>query len=109
MKRPYQQVESPVRVVNIKSGEHYDVYIGRPSKWGNPFRIGRDGDRAEVLRKYRKWLTAIGRDGRHRSLFYDATTELSGKVLGCYCAPEPCHGDVIIEAMDAYWHGLWSS
>jgi len=35
----------------------YDVYIGRPSKWGNPFAIGRDGDRATVIRKYQQWLS----------------------------------------------------
>ena len=38
-------------VVNLRK-ERFDVYIGRGSKWGNPFRIGADGDRVEVIRKY---------------------------------------------------------
>ena len=100
--------EAPAGVVNIRSGEPYDVFIGRPSKWGNPFKIGRDGDRDEVLRKYERWLMEL-RNGRYRPLFYEATTELSGKVLGCYCAPLRCHGDVLIERVDAYYHALWSS
>jgi len=39
-------------VINIKSGNNYDVYIGRPSKWGNPFVIGKDGTRKEVVAQY---------------------------------------------------------
>jgi hypothetical protein len=44
------------RVVHCRR-EKYDVYIGRPSKWGNPFVVGRDGNRLEVIKKYRLWLT----------------------------------------------------
>jgi hypothetical protein len=44
-----------MRVVHCKK-EKYDVYIGRPSKWGNPFVIGKHGDRAAVIRKYREWV-----------------------------------------------------
>ena len=40
----------------VKIDQPYDVYIGRPSKWGNPFRIGPDGNREEVIRKYRDWI-----------------------------------------------------
>lgn len=73
------------RVVHCKR-ESYDVYIGRPSKWGNPFAIGPDGTREEVIVKYREWL--LEQDGLNVS-------ELTGKVLGCWCAPKPCHGDVL--------------
>ena len=77
------------RVVNIAHEEPYDVYIGRPSKWGNPFIIGRDGTRKEVVEKYRMWLS------EHPELIEEAKKELKGKVLGCWCKPKSCHGDVL--------------
>jgi len=76
-------------VVHCKRHAH-DVYIGRPSKWGNPFVIGKDGDRAEVIAKYRAW-------GQARGLDKAAKAELKGKVLACWCSPLPCHGDVLAE------------
>lgn len=76
-------------VVHCKKAK-YDVYIGRPSKWGNPFEIGKDGTRAEVIRKYRKWL-------RKQPGLMKAIRQLKGKVLGCWCHPKPCHGDVLAE------------
>lgn len=71
--------------------QDYDVYIGRPTKWGNPFVIGKDGDRNEVISKYREWLN------RHPNLIEDAKKELRGRILGCFCAPKACHGDVLAE------------
>ena len=72
----------------------YDVYIGRPSCWGNPFEIGRDGDREEVIRKYEEWIMKqphlLARLG-----------ELKGKVLGCWCHPRACHGDVLARLADS--------
>lgn len=76
-------------VVHCKRSKH-DVYIGRPSKWGNPFVIGRDGNRAEVIQKYREYAIKKG-------LHIVAKTELKGKVLGCFCSPQACHGDVLAE------------
>lgn len=67
------------------------IYIGRPSKWGNPFEIGKDGDRDEVVDKYAAYLFS------NRELFHAAKTELKGKSLVCFCAPKKCHGDVL------YW------
>ena len=72
----------------------FDVYIGRPSKWGNPFIIGRDGERDEVIEKYRRWIQTQPR-------LLQALPELRGKVLGCWCAPKPCHGDVLLELANA--------
>ncbi|MGB3388463.1 MAG: DUF4326 domain-containing protein [Pseudaminobacter sp.] len=66
------------------------VYIGRPSKWGNPFVIGRDGSREEVIEKYRAWLAS-------QPELLDALDELRGRDLVCWCAPQGCHGDVLIE------------
>lgn len=75
-------------VVHCKK-EPYDVYIGRSSKWGNPFIIGRDGNRETVVRLFRESLTENQRE--------EARRELRGKVLGCWCKPELCHGDVLVE------------
>ena len=45
------------RVLNKRTGTHDGaIYIGRGSKWGNPFVIGKDGTRAEVIEKYGQWL-----------------------------------------------------
>ena len=70
------------------------VYVGRPSKWGNPFVIGKDGTRAEVIEKYRKfiWDHVFTSD-----LFMADLRELKGKDLVCYCAPKPCHADILLE------------
>ncbi len=62
------------------------VYVGRPSKWGNPFHlIGMR--RPEAVDKYRQWLPTSGLD----------VSELRGKDLVCWCAPLPCHADVLLE------------
>jgi len=80
------------QVVNCRK-EHYDVYIGRPSKWGNPFEIGKDGNRTEVILKYRKYIL------NNKNLVKDLH-ELKGKTLGCWCKPKPCHGDVLVSLVD---------
>jgi Domain of unknown function (DUF4326) len=80
------------KVVHCKR-DSYDVYIGRPSKWGNPFVIGRDGTRSEVIEMYRTWLYLEPRT----KLREEARRELRGKRLGCFCAPLACHGDILLE------------
>jgi hypothetical protein len=77
------------KVVHCKR-EPYDVYIGRPSKWGNKFVIEKDGTREEVIEKYREWLL------QQKDLM-DDLHELKGKTLGCWCSPQACHGDVLSE------------
>lgn len=77
------------KVVHCKR-EPYDVYIGRPSKWGNPFVIEKDGTRKEVIEKYKEWLL------QQKDLM-DSLHELKGKNLGCWCSPQACHGDVLSE------------
>jgi hypothetical protein len=79
-------------VVHCKR-ESYDVYIGRPSKWGNPFVIGEDGDREAVIRAFERYVL-------DSELIHDIG-ELRGKVLGCWCAPLPCHGDVLLRLANA--------
>jgi hypothetical protein len=80
------------KVVN-KRLEAFDVYIGRPSKWGNPFEIGKHGTRIEVITKYEEYLL-------NSPSLMDALHELKGKKLGCYCKPMPCHGDILVKYAD---------
>lgn len=82
-------------VVHCKKTQ-YDVYIGRPTKWGNPFTIGRDGTRDEVIQKYREWITT-------QPELLGSVHELKGKRIACWCAPHYCHGDVLAELADGIW------
>lgn len=82
-------------VVNLnRANGRYTVYIGRPSKWGNPFVIGRDGNRDQVCEKYERWIRS------QTDLMADAKRELKGQVLGCYCKPHRCHGDTLAKIAD---------
>lgn len=65
------------------------VFIGRPSKWGNPFVIGKHGTREQVILKYIDWI-------QNQPHLMNSLSELKGKNLICYCAPKLCHGDVLI-------------
>lgn len=65
-------------------------YVGRPTKWGNPFVIGRDGTREEVIAKYEEYL--LNNPGLMSELH-----ELTGKDLVCFCAPLACHADVLVK------------
>lgn len=70
------------------------VYIGRPGPWGNPFVIGEDGDRAEVIQRYEAWLLA------QPEMIERMRSELRGKDLVCWCAPLPCHGNIILRLLE---------
>lgn len=85
---------SKTQVVHCKKS-NYDVYIGRPSDWGNPFVIGKDGDRDDVIQKYRNWIK------RQPDLLARVKKELQGRRIACWCKPEACHGDVLAEIADA--------
>ena len=93
-------------VVNVREG-YFDVYIGREtgrlrgSKWGNPFVIGKDGNRTEVLSAYALWV-------RRQPELMASLEELRGKALGCWCVEEPvtevraekvCHGEVLLQLL----------
>ena len=90
------------RAVNALK-ERYDVYIGRPGRglagpFGNPFKVGRDGTREECIEKYRAYFY---RRLEEEPEFKKAVLELKGKVLGCFCVPLKCHGDVIVEYLES--------
>lgn len=78
-------------IANIKKGEKYTVYIGRGSIFGNQFRIGLDGTRGEVIAKYEACVQ--NNDEIMKAIFDLCETD----ILGCYCSPLPCHGEVIIK------------
>lgn len=90
------------KVVN-KYREAYDTYIGRGSKWGNPFTHIASGTKAqyvvanreEAIAAYREWIT----QGNGKYLLNDLH-ELQGKTLGCFCKPQACHGDVLVELLN---------
>lgn len=71
------------------------VYIGRPSRWGNPFPVGDFKSRQECLDAYAKWLYS------QPDLVEAVKTELRGKDLVCYCTPKACHGDLLLKIANA--------
>lgn len=73
------------------------VYVGRPTKWGNPFVIGKDGTRLEVIAKYKAWLAEAFDPLQAHQFVNDAIRELGGKDLVCWCAPLRCHAYVLLE------------
>lgn len=93
----------------IRVGRHYEPgaqYIGRGSPLGNPFRIGRDGDRNRVCDKYEEWF-----DLQVRQKSPGVMNELrrlhrlaqrGDLILGCYCSPNRCHGETIKRFLDAH-------
>jgi hypothetical protein len=90
---------SATRVVHCKRAP-FDVYIGRPSKWGNRFtHLARSradivvGSREEAVARYKEWILT-------QPELLAALSELQGKVLGCWCAPKACHGHVLAELAD---------
>lgn len=83
-------------VVN-KYKEPYDIYIGRGSKWGNPFShkdntkaIYKTNTKEESIEKYKEWIQT-------QPQLMSSLHELEGKKLGCFCKPKECHGDVLVE------------
>jgi len=72
------------------------VYVGRPTRWANPFKIGLDGDRETVVKKFREY--ALERLKREPNWL----EPLRGKDLACWCPlDKPCHADILIELLDA--------
>jgi hypothetical protein len=66
------------------------VYVGRPTRWGNTFVLGRDGTRDQVVQKYKTWINT-------QPELLDSLEDLRGKDLVCWCAPHACHADILLE------------
>lgn len=97
----------PLRRVNLKItkvsnkdlGDSYDIYIGRGTLWGNPYQMGKEGTRDEVIAKF-----AYDFERRFLKLpdqFDENIEKLRGKTLGCHCKPAACHGDVIANYLNS--------
>jgi hypothetical protein len=90
------------RIVNLRE-EDYDIYIGRGSKWGNPYThlAGKTlaqykvKSREEAIRMYKEYIL-------NTPSLLNSIYELEGKILGCYCKPKACHGDVLIEILYSF-------
>ena len=87
-----------MKVVHWKK-DLYDVYIGRPSKWGNPYSHQegtlaeyKTETRQEAIEAYRAYILT----GKGNHLLEDLD-ELEGKTLGGWCKPQSCHGDILID------------
>lgn len=76
------------------------VNVARPSKWGNPYQAGTDGegDRAYLARLYRDYMDRqLAPETPRRETTVAALRELRGRNLACWCPPGPCHADVLLE------------
>lgn len=87
-----------------------NVYIGRAgivfidkqrfpkksSNFSNPYKIGKDGTREEVIEKYKNYIT---QKLKENVLLQEELFKMKGKNLGCWCAPEPCHGNVLLDLL----------
>jgi hypothetical protein len=89
-----------MKVVHCKK-DRYDVYIGRPSKWGNPFshKEGtlakfRVKTREEAVTAYADWI-------KTQPELLAALPEIKNKVLGCWCKPQSCHGDILVNLCES--------
>lgn len=82
------------KVVHCKR-QKYDVYIGRGSKWGNPFKMMNNSlsERNRVCDAYEAWFPTTDLPSQLH--------ELKDKTLGCFCAPLRCHGDFLAREADA--------
>jgi hypothetical protein len=89
---------SRTQVVHVNKAP-FDVYIGRAyrdqpaSLFQNPFKIGPDGSRQQVIEKYRQYA-------KDSPVIQQALEALRGKTLGCWCKPDACHGDVLVEMLE---------
>ena len=81
------------KVVNKKTSS-FDVYIGRGSKWGNPFRMKSENQRGEIIEKYEEYA--------RQKFSKDELAVLVGKRLGCFCKPRKCHGDILVKLIEEY-------
>ena len=94
------------KVVHFRK-DPYDVYIGRGSKWGNPFSHKDNTmakfkvlSRKEAVEKYEEWI-------KTQPHLMENLQELKGKTLGCWCKPQSCHGDILKKLVDSLDRNLF--
>ena len=92
-----------IRVVNKRHFKGNGIYIGRPSLLGNPFVLGKDGNREEVIAEYKDYLKRAIEENEKVRAEFETIKELSTKgdvFIVCWCAPKKCHGDVIKQMIE---------
>ena len=101
---PHERQFHETTVVN-KRQQDYDVYIGRPTKWGNPWThissslkgVTTVSSRDEAIATYRFWIN----QPEQKAFRNEVRDKLRGKILGCFCKPLDCHGDILAEIADS--------
>lgn len=89
--QPLPKPKPAPRVVHMNHAGAIDaVYVGRGSKWGNPFHIGPSGTRDQVVEKYHDYILS-------QPELLAKLGELTGRNLACWCAPKRCHADILLE------------
>ena len=96
-----------VKVVNLRH-EGCDIRIDRRSPWGNPFKIEKGVDRECAIHMYRAWIRDEEQGHLVDELFFEMRKQRmnwNGRTitLGCWCAPESCHGDVLTQLIRTEW------
>lgn len=88
---------APPTVINIRQDHFHDQYIGLGTLWGNPYAntMSRGASIKAYERRMRRFLEDAGWRVELKSL--------SGKTLGCHCAPRPCHGDILVKLFLELW------
>lgn len=87
-----------IKIVNIKNKQPFDIYIGRENKWlslkqsifANPFVLKNESGRDKCLEDYENYV-------RNNEQILKNLHLLKDKILGCYCHPKKCHGDILIK------------
>ncbi|CAH5695370.1 DUF4326 domain-containing protein [Enterobacter hormaechei] len=98
-KIPVRYIKDNITFTSNKDrGEHFDIYCGRGTLWGNPYAIGVDGDREEVIRKFKYDFDRDYLKGGAE--FKEKLKALRGQTLGCHCKPYACHCDVLSQYLN---------
>lgn len=80
--------------IKDKVSNKKERYPKQNSPFANPFKVGKDGKREEVLEKYELYLQD---QIKNNIITKEMLLTLKDKNLGCWCKPEPCHGDILIK------------
>lgn len=87
-------------LVNIAKTQEYDVYIGRGSKWGNPYSSKKSKFKVMMVETEKEAMDMYRKHILNSPKLLNDLHELKGKRLGCFCKPKACHGDILIELIE---------
>lgn len=91
----------PIKIINIKKTDEPHIYCGRGSALGNPYLLTNEADRLRVIQRYEYWFYRQIQVEKNQAVMnqldkiYNELMDKGSVTLGCYCAPKPCHCDVI--------------